>query len=185
MFSSLAVIGEVIPSLRVPWGMKIDFVGAIWVLAYFLYGVPEALAVSVISTIFMVGYDPGPIGFVGGPMKFIATVPMFLVPAALLRLPFFSERNSRVFKSVLVVSMAGFLAIVVRLIVTCLANYYWAVPLFLGMPTDVFMEKVFANSIWAFIVYVAGLNVLQGIVDIVVPWFLAFRLRLSDHFGTW
>jgi len=36
-----------------------------------------------------------------------------------------------------------------------------------------------------FIAFIAGLNILQGIVDILVPWVLAFKFRLSKMFGTW
>ena len=78
VLSTLAIIAEIIPSLRVPCGMKINFVGVIWVLAFFLYGLSQALCVSTITTTFILGYSPT--AFVGAAMKFIATVPMFLVP---------------------------------------------------------------------------------------------------------
>ncbi len=183
VFSSLAIMADIIPSFRVFWGMKVDLVGVVWVLAFFLYGVTEALLISIITTIFIMGFSTT-MG-VGAAMKFIATVPMFLVPAAVLRFPFFSEKGSGAFKGILVVSTVGFLAIVARLIFSTIANYYWAIPLFLGMPSDVVLQKNFGNSVWAFIIFVASMNVLQGVVDILAPWFLAFRLRLSEHFGTW
>ena len=44
---------------------------------------------------------------------------------------------------------------------------------------------MFNGSIIAFITFVAGLNVLQGIVDIIVPWLLDFKFKLSTMFGTW
>jgi riboflavin transporter FmnP len=183
VLSALAIIAEIIPSFRVFWGMKIDFVGVVWVLAFFLYGTAEALYVSTIATIFILGYSPTT--FVGATMKFIATVPMFLVPGVLLRLPLSSEKSSNVFNRVLVMSTAGFLAILVRVIACSIANYYWAIPLFLGMPSDVVLQTRFGNSIWVFVVFVASMNVLQGIIDILAPWFLAFRLGLREHFGTW
>lgn len=183
VLSALAIIAEIIPSFRVFWGMKIDFVGVVWVLAFFLYGTAEALYVSIIATIFILGYSPTT--FVGATMKFIATVPMFLVPGLLLRLPLSSEKSSNVFNRVLVMSTAGFLAILVRVIACSIANYYWAIPLFLGMPSDVVLQTRFGNSIWVFVVFVASMNVLQGIIDILAPWFLAFRLGLREHFGTW
>lgn len=183
VLSALAIIAEIIPSFRVFWGMKIDFVGVVWVLAFFLYGTAEALYVSIIATIFILGYSPTT--FVGATMKFIATVPMFLVPGVLLRLPLSSEKSSNVFNRVLVMSTAGFLAILVRVIACSIANYYWAIPLFLGMPSDVVLQTRFGNSIWVFVVFVASMNVLQGIIDILAPWFLAFRLGLREHFGTW
>lgn len=182
VLSALAIIAEIIPSFRVFWGMKIDFVGVVWVLAFFLYGTAEALYVSIIATIFILGYSPTT--FVGATMKFIATVPMFLVPGV-LRLPLSSEKSSNVFNRVLVMSTTGFLAILVRVIACSIANYYWAIPLFLGMPSDVVLQTRFGNSIWVFVVFVASMNVLQGVIDILAPWFLAFRLGLREHFGTW
>jgi riboflavin transporter FmnP len=184
VLSALAIIAEVIPSFRVFWGMKIDFVGVAWVLAFFLYGTAEALYVSIIATIFILGYSPTT--FVGATMKFIATIPMFLIPAALQRLPPLSSgKSSKVFNRVLVISTTGFLAILVRVIASSIANYYWAIPLFLGIPSDVVLQTRFGNSIWAFLVFVASMNVLQGMIDILAPWFLAFRLGLCEHFGTW
>jgi len=183
VLSTLAIIAEIIPSFRVPWGMKIDFVGVIWVLAFFLYGLSEALCVSTIATIFILGYSPT--AFVGATMKFIATVPMFLVPAAFRYLPISSEKASKVFNSIWAITAVGIFAILVRVIACSIANYYWAIPLFFGMPSEVVLQRMFGNSIWAFIASVAGMNVLQGIVDIVVPWFLVFKGRLGRYFGTW
>jgi len=186
VLSTLAIIAEIISDLfplRVPWGMKLDFVGVIWVLAFFLYGLSHALCVSIITTIFILGYSPT--AFVGAAMKFIATVPMFLIPAAFRYLPIFSERASKVFNSILVITAVGTLAILVRVIACSVANYYWAIPLFLGMPSEVVLQKMFGNSIWAFIAFVAGMNVFQGVVDMVVPWFLVFKGRLGRYFGTW
>ena len=42
----LDVFSDALP-LRVIWGMKIDFVGTVWVLSYFLYGLSVAFPVSV------------------------------------------------------------------------------------------------------------------------------------------
>jgi hypothetical protein len=68
---------------------------------------------------------------------------------------------------------------------TTAVNYYWAIPLWTGIPTDQILDVMFNGSFTAFIVFVAGMNVVQGIVDIVVPWMLAFKLKLSTTFGTW
>ncbi|MBS7643426.1 hypothetical protein KEJ26_02430 [Candidatus Bathyarchaeota archaeon] len=182
IMAALSIIFELIPSFRVFWGMKIDFVGVIWVLAFFLYGLYEALCVSAITTIFILIYSPT--GFVGATMKFVATVPMFLVPAGLLYLPFFTERTSKAFNRVPIIVVACILSVVVRIAVCSFVNYYWAVPLFLGIPSSAVLEK-FGGSILGFVAFVAGMNLLQGIVDVIVPWFLAFKVRLAEYFGTW
>jgi riboflavin transporter FmnP len=180
VMSALAIIFDLLPSVRVPWGMKIDFVGTIWVLSYFLYGPSVALSVSMITTLYIIMFSVT--SFVGAIMKFIATIPMFLALEGLLRLPFFSKRTSTAFNKLPTILAGAALAILVRIVSCCFANYYWAVPLFVGPD---FMTNLFGDSIFAFIVYVIGMNLLQGIVDITASWFLAFKARIVNHFGTW
>jgi riboflavin transporter FmnP len=186
MLSALAIVFDVFSSmlpLRVPWGMKIDFVGTVWVLSYFLYDLPVAFPVSAITTLYIALFMPT--GFVGASMKFIATTPMFLIPALVSYLPFFSNRSSKIFNNLLLTVGLGILANIVRLLVATAVNYYWAIPLWTGIATENILDTLFGGSLFAFIVFVAGLNVLQGIVDILVPWMLAFKLKLSTMYGTW
>lgn len=186
MMSALAIIFDVFSDMlpfRVLWGMKIDFVGTVWVLSYFLYNLPVALPVSAITTLYIALFMPT--GFVGAIMKFIATIPMFLIPAIVSRLPFFSKRNSKIFNNIFLTVGLCIIANIVRLVLATTVNYYWAIPLWTGTPTDQIVDVMFSGSFTAFIVFVAGMNVAQGIVDIVVPWVLAFKLKLSTTFGTW
>jgi len=186
IMSALAIIfdvfSDVLP-LRMPWGMKVDFVGTIWVLSYFLYGLSAASSVSVITTLFITMFMPT--GFVGGIMKFVATMPMFLVPALVSRLPFFSNHGAKLFNKPLLIVVVAVLANVVRLLVAMGANYYWAIPLWTGIPTGDILAVMFGGSILEFIIFVAGLNVIQGIIDVVIAWLLAFKFKLSSMFGTW
>jgi len=183
IMSALAIIFDLLPSVRVPWGMKIDFVGTVWVLSYFLHGLSVALPVSILTTLYITVFSET--GFVGAAMKFIATTPMFLLPALISYLPFFSNRSSTIFNKILLIIGAGILANIVRLLLATVANYYWAIPLWTGISTDQILEAMFGGSLWGFLVFVAGMNVLQGIVDVYVPWVLAFKLKLSTMFGTW
>ncbi len=186
MMSALAIIFDIFSDMlpfRVLWGMKIDFVGTVWVLSYFLYNLPVARPVSALTTLYIALFMPT--GFVGAIMKFIATIPMFLIPAIVSRLPFFSKRNSKIFNNIFLTVGLCILANIVRLVLATTVNYYWAIPLWTGTPTDQIVDVMFSGSFTAFIVFVAGMNVAQGIVDIVVPWVLAFKLKLSTTFGTW
>ena len=185
MFSALAIVFDVFSDafpLRAPWGMKVDFVGTMWVLSYFLYGLSVAFPVSVITTLYII-FGPTPTGFVGGVMKFIATIPMFLIPELVSYLPFFKKRSAQIFSGLFVVIGVCFLASVVRLLVATTANLYWAIPTFYNMTPEQALS--YFGGLWALIVYIAGFNVLQGIVDIVVSWFLAFKFKLSMMYGTW
>lgn len=183
MLSALAIIFDLLPSVRVPWGMKVDFVGTVWVLSYFLYGLSVVLPVSVITTLYITIFSTT--GFVGASMKFIATIPMYLIPALVSRLPLFSNRSSKIFNKVLFIIGLCILANIVRLVVATAVNYYWAIPLWTGIPTEEILDTMFNGSLLAFVTFVAGLNVLQGVIDILVPWILAFKLKLSTMFGTW
>jgi riboflavin transporter FmnP len=186
IMSALAIVfdvfSDVIP-LRMPWGMKVDFVGTVWVLSYFLYGLSVASSVSVITTLFITLFMPT--GFVGAIMKFVATIPMFLVPALVSRLPFFSNHGAKLFNKIPLIVGVAVLANAVRLLVATTVNYYWAIPLWTGIPTGDVLAVMFGGSILEFIIFVAGLNVLQGIIDVVFAWLLAFKFRLSSMFGTW
>jgi riboflavin transporter FmnP len=186
VMSALAIAFDVLSDLlplRVPWGMKIDFVGTIWVLSYFLYGLSVAFPVSVVTSLFITMFMPT--GFVGGIMKFVATIPMFLVPALVSYLPFFSKQGSKIFNKIFLIIGVAVLANVVRLLAATAINYYWAIPLWTGIPTGQILDIMFGGSFLGFIIFVAGMNVLQGIIDIFVAWLLAFKFRLSSMFGTW
>ncbi len=183
VMSALSIAFELMPAFRVFWGMKIDFVGTTWVLSFFLYGPAEAAYVSLITTLFILVYSPT--GLIGALMKFIATTPMFLIPAALSYLPILPERTSKAYGSLKALLLSAVLANLARIIITSLLNYYWAIPFFFGIPSHLVLTTMFGGSLLNFIIFVASLNVLQGIIDIVVPWLLAYKFRLANLFGTW
>lgn len=183
ILSALAILFDVMSDvfpLRAPWGMKIDFVGTIWVLAYFLYGLKEALSVSVITAIFISMVMPT--GFLGATMKLIATIPMFVIPELISQF-YGSKRRAKMFSNIIIITISGILATIVRMVVATLLNLYWAIPLWYNIPQA---EVINALGGWvALITLVAGFNVIQGIVDILVSWLLAFKFNLSEYFGTW
>ena len=183
ILSALAILFDVMSDafpLRAPWGMKIDFVGVIWILAYFLYGLKEALSVSIITAIFISMVMPT--GFLGATMKLIATLPMFVIPELIARF-YGSKRRAKIFNNIIIITISGILATIVRLVVATLLNLYWAIPIYYGIPQ---VEVINALGGWvALITLVAGFNVIQGIVDIFVSWLLAFKFNLSEYFGTW
>ena len=174
------VFSDILP-LRMPWGMKIDFVGTVWVLSYFLYGLSVAFPVSVITSLFIILVMPT--GFVGGVMKFIATIPMFIIPAIFSYLPFFSPRSSKIFQKLPLIIGVGILANIVRILIATILNLYWAIPFYLGKTSEEILSLY--GGLIPLIIFVSGLNLLQGIVDISVSWFLAFKFKLSTMFGTW
>ncbi|MCJ7631990.1 hypothetical protein MUP77_06305 [Candidatus Bathyarchaeota archaeon] len=179
--STLSIILDLLPLPRVVWGMKIDLVGAIWVLSFFLYGWKSALGVSTVVSIYIAMFSPT--GYVGALMKFIATIPMFLVPTLIIHLPFFSKKESKVFSSIMVIIAMTVLASLARLLIATTVNLYWAIPIWWVTTPDQVLTRL--GGLWPLVIFVASLNIVQGIVDILIPWMLAFKLNLSKHFGVW
>ncbi len=186
VFIAVSTLFELLPKPRVPWGMSIDFTAVPVVLAFFLFGVQCALITSIGMFVILnfIGFFP-PVGAV---MKLTATLPMFLVPALLLYTPLSGgQRTPLIFKSPLKVLVAGVLAIAVRCLVMVALNYYWAIPIFasvfFGISFEEFFEKQFGGIIWAFIWYVASMNMTQGVIDIAVSWLVAFKAKLADMFS--
>lgn len=165
--------------LRIAY-IRFDPVGMIWILAFFLFGLEHALSVSVITALFIA--IASPTHLVGAAMKLIATTSMILTLGGLTWLPFFSEKASSFFKKPPVFVTGLCLAVSVRNIACLLVNYYWAYPTFVGSR---WLEQFFFGSIPAFVAVVVVSNTVLGVMDFVVAWFLAFRTKLVERFGTW
>ncbi len=153
VMSTIAIGMDLLPLPRVIWGMKIDLVGAIWVLTFFLYGWKPALTVSSITAIYIAMFSST--GYVGAVMKFIATIPMFLVPAAMIKLPFFHQKESRVYERIIVIVAATILASLTRLILATAVNLYWAIPIWFGMTPE--------QALAYFLPFVVGLLFFYGV----------------------
>ena len=80
----LAAISSVLQIVHIgylsPWGMWIDFVAIPWIIAYLLFGGRGAFIVSVISAIIITLVAPST--WLGAVMKWVATLPIWLVPFA-------------------------------------------------------------------------------------------------------
>lgn len=181
LFSTIALVMDLIPNLRVPWGMKVDLVGTIWVLSYFLNGLISALMVSTITTFGMIVL--GSSGYIGPIMKFVATIPMFLIPEIIISLPFFKDKHSDLLGRWELLLASLFLANGVRILVTSALNLYVAIPIWWGIPPKEVLGRF--GGVIGFFAFIVSLNLLQGVVDIIVPWFIGYKMRLVERFGTW
>lgn len=174
------------------WGMKIDLVAVPWVIAWVLFGYEAALICALISipTVSFVGF--GVTGLVGGTMKFIASVWMFSVPAVVA----LASRKTRLtfIRSPLFFVPAAVLAIVVRDLVCVFFNFYFALPVFLGldvgqvvefMQTSPFTYWVGISGLAVFIFEIVFWNSVQGLIDMFLSWAvtLAVAMRLLPRSG--
>ena len=169
----LAALGAVfqIYHIGIPtaWGMWIDIVAVPILLALFLFDLKHSLAVAVLIALVITLAAPS--GFIGAIMKFVATLPMFLVLGLGAK-----WKKLDLSKPEPVIFLLA-LALVLRAAITLPFNYYWALPTFFNLPTEEALKFV---PWWIMI----GLNCVQGIVEVGIAWLLAFKFKLLERYGS-
>jgi len=173
---ALSVMADVFPMPRVFFGMKLDLVGTVWVSGFLLFGFETATYVSLGTFLLMSFY--GTTGFVGAAMKFAATYPMIFVPWLMFRRTAKESMLAPSTRGALFYGFASVTAIAVRVLVTFLLNYYWAIPVFMGLPIEQVIQRFFSGSFLEFFAFIAGLNVIQGTLDAALPWLIVVRSGL-------
>jgi len=177
VLAPLSVILQVLAPLFItPWYMRIDFVAVPWILCWILFGLKAALLSLVISVPLIGFLGPFAGGWVGATMKSVASVWMFAIPAIFaLRM----GGTKRLLENRRLFAITGVLAIIVRVLVTLLFNFYFALPFFFGMTANDILQ-MFSNTAFlsfignslgliglgAYITEVAFWNTIQGIIDI-------------------
>ncbi|MCD6414242.1 MAG: hypothetical protein J7L23_01285 [Candidatus Diapherotrites archaeon] len=164
-------VGHVFTGVSTPWFIWIDIVAVPWLVAYFMKGFKTALLTAILSS-FVISLV-APSTFVGAIMKFVATFPMFLVPALVAvafrkKIRDFSSNELFVFASISLV-----LALLVRVAIVLPFNYYFAIPVFFKMPTEEAIK--FLPPL-----ILAGLNCVQGTLEFLLALALSFFTRLRD-----
>ncbi|PVX27136.1 MAG: hypothetical protein CW716_03875 [Candidatus Bathyarchaeum sp.] len=177
ILAPLTIILQALPPILVtPWGMQIDLVALPWMICWIIFGLKPALLSLLISAPLIGFVGPFAGGAIGATMKPLATIWMFLIPAIFAwKLGGTKQllENKRLFV------LAGVLALVVRAVVTVLANFYFALPVFFNMTPDTIIGmfsdpkwlSFFGNSLGviglgAYVAEVAFWNTIQGIIDL-------------------
>ncbi|OYT64933.1 hypothetical protein B6U74_04535 [Candidatus Bathyarchaeota archaeon ex4484_205] len=160
------ILGFLPPLFLTPWGMRIDFVALPWIIIWLYSGLETALLSAVLS-IPMVGYlEPGGGGWIGGIMKFLASIWMIVIPELLSR----GKHSGLRFRVGLVA------AIIVRSIAMIIFNYYFAIPLFFGLDPSLVvtqferglacMKIIGFSGVVLFIIEIIVWNTVQGFIDV-------------------
>ncbi len=177
----LELINRALP-LRAPWGMSIDFVALPVMIAFFILGTRYSIitGLGMYAILLVFGYA----GFVGGTMKFFATVPVVLVLGALMLTPLRNrEWPSMTYRSIPKYILAAAIALVARCAVASAVNYFWAIPIFFAMPIEQVIDSFFFGSIWGFIAFVAGMNITQGVLDLAAAWIVVFGFGIARRYA--
>jgi len=179
LLAPLTVIMQALPPIFLtPWMLRIDLVAIPWMICWIIFGLKPSLLCLLISAPLVGFVGPFAGGAIGATMKPLASIWMFLIPAIFAWKLGGTKQlldNKRLFV------LAGVLALIVRAVVTVVANFYFALPLFYNMTPDAIIGmfssadtlSFFGSSLGliglgAYIGEVAFWNTIQGIIDLIV-----------------
>jgi len=170
ILASLSVIMQILPPIFVsPWLMRIDLVAIPWILCWIIFGLKPAL-LSILISAPLIGFV-GPLagGWVGATMKSVASIWMFVIPGIIA---WKSGGAKHLLENKRLFVVASISAIIVRVGVTVIFNFYFALPFFFYMtPDDIigyFSEVTIFGlvGLGAYITEVAFWNTIQAIIDL-------------------
>lgn len=143
------------------WGMWIDVVAVSWIIAYFLLGIRSSVLVSLVGFLIITLFAPDT--WLGASMKLAATLPI-IGSISFIRDP---AKPLRLVIPVIV-------GIILRCMIVLPFNYYYAIPIWTGMTSAAAMQAI----PWYVI---AGFNVVQTVLDVVLAWIIVYRFKLNRY----
>ncbi|ACS89263.1 MULTISPECIES: membrane protein [Thermococcus] len=164
---SLSLVLEVSP-LKVPtqWGMSIDLVAVPMVIIYVIMGFWSSVTALILLFVGLSLVSSA--SWLGASMKFFATLSLVLGLELAKRITKFDFKNFNEKKFVIFVVLAYSMGIAIRIPVMVIMNYYYAIPLWLGIPKEQVIptiEEWFHIPFWL----VIGIpNAIQSAVDVLV-----------------
>lgn len=165
---SLSLVLQISP-LKVPtqWGMTIDLVAVPIVVIYILLGFWSSVTALVL--LFLGLSLVSPASWLGASMKFFATLSVVIGLEIAKRITRFDFKNyKRERDLVIFVLVAYLIGIAIRIPAMVAMNYYYALPLWLGIPREQVIptiEEWFHIPFWL----VIGIpNAIQSVVDVVL-----------------
>lgn len=151
------------------WGMWIDIVAVTWVIALLLFGLRMAIIVSLIGAVIITLVAPDT--WLGAGMKWIASLPIILVPGVWL---IYEKETLSYYKNPKHLIVPVLIGIVIRCILVIPLNYYYAIPIWTKMTP--------AQAIQAIPWYIIALfNIIQSIIDVGLAWILVYKFRLNRY----
>ena len=173
MVSSLATVSVLLQLVHIGYqspqfGMWIDVVACSWIVAFFLFGLRGALFTSLISAIMLTLFAPET--WLGASMKWILSLPN------LLCLHFWwvaRHKQPMAYSDWRGLIVPVLLALIFRCILALPLNYYYALPIWLGIPPP----QAIATIPW----YVISIfNLVQSLCDVVLAWIITFRFGFRN-----
>ena len=183
ILAPLAVLLQILPPLFVtPWTMRIDLVAIPLMMCWIIFGLKPALLSLLISAPLIGFLGPFAGGWVGATMKSVATIWMFLIPGIIA---WKTGGTKSLLENKWLFVTASILAIIVRVLVTEIFNFYFALPLFFPdyFPNPEAIINYFSDvtvfgyvGIGSYIIEIAFWNILQGIIDLAAAMILGLLI---------
>ncbi len=156
---------------RLPWGIALfDPISIVWIVCFLIFGIRSGIICSVAGTMGLMFFDPfAPIGPF---MKLAATLPMILLPWAILRFKKRESCSGSDFTSTKLWFGSGVIATLVRIAIM--------LPLVVAV-----VGLLFGTPLMEIIIYVLILNTLQSAWDIIVPWMIVYPTKIYEKYCIW
>jgi len=173
MISSLAAVSILLQLVHIGYqspqfGMWIDAVACLWIVAFFLFGFRGALLTSLVSAVMLTLFAPET--WLGASMKWVLSLPNLLCLHFWLVV---RREQPMVYSDWRALIIPVLFALIVRCILALPLNYYYAIPIWLGIPPP----QAIATIPW----YVISIfNLAQGLCDVVLAWVITFRFQIIN-----
>ena len=156
---------------RLPWGIALfDPIGIVWIVCFLIFGIRSGIICSVAGTMGLMFFDPfAPIGPL---MKLAATLPMIVLPWAILRIKNKESCSGRDFASTKLWFSSGVIATLIRIVIM--------LPLVI-----VVVSFLFGTPLMEIVTYVLILNTWQSAWDIAVPWVIVYPTKIYEKYCIW
>lgn len=171
MASLLATVSALLQLIHIGYqspqfGMWIDLVACSWIIAFFLFGIRVALLTSLVSAIIITFFSPET--WLGASMKWMLSIPSILFLHFWIML---THKKPYMYANAKLLCIPVLCALGLRSILAVPLNYYYAIPIWLGIPS----QQAITTIPWYIIVV---FNSLQGLVDVILAWIITFRFKI-------
>jgi len=177
MTSSLATVSVLLQLIHIGYqspqfGMWIDFVACSWIIAFFLFGIRGALLTSSIGAIIITFFSPET--WLGASMKWTLSLPNILCLYSWAKI---THHKTSIYANTKLLCFPVLCALILRGCFAIPLNYYYAIPIWLGIPS----QQAIAVIPWYII---AVFNALQSLVDVILAWVITFHFKIINFGNT-
>jgi riboflavin transporter FmnP len=187
IFGALSIVVSALTTPIIPrfpgWGMAFfDPVSIIWIICFLIFGPVAGILCVIIGSFGLLLFDPTGIGPL---FKFMATIPLVIIPTVLLKLHKRKEGelNSPKLKAPKNYASTGIIAIGVRIVLMIIANL-----IFFTFFANLFewAETPGTTEAWMLIIIFAIIvNASQGALDLIIPYLVVYKTKLDEKFEIW